>query len=90
MRSIHWLLPAATILMPLAAPAQMSDAAYCKALTQRYEVYISNMSIGRSPGTGTVDGNVAIEQCKAGNTAAGIPVLEKKLRDARIDLPLRG
>ena len=30
------------------------------------------------------------EQCKAGNTASGIPVLEQKLRDARIDLPSRG
>jgi len=90
MRSINWLLPAAAVLMPLAASAQMNDAAYCKALTQKYEIYISNMSVGRSPGAGTVDGNVAIEQCKAGNTAAGIPILEKKLRDARIDLPSRG
>ncbi len=99
MRSIHWLLPAATILMPLAASAQMSDAAYCKALSdaayckalmQKYEVYIFTTSVGRSPGVGTVDGSVAIEQCKAGNTATGIPVLEKKLRNARIDLPSRG
>ena len=90
MRSINWLLPAAVVLMPLAASAQMNDAAYCKALTQKHEIYISNMSVGRSPGAGTVDGNVAIEQCKAGNTAAGIPILEKKLRDARIDLPARG
>ena len=90
MRSIHWLLPAATILMPLAASAQMNDAAYCKALTQKYEVYIFTTSVGRSPGVGTVDGSVAIEQCKAGNTATGIPVLEKKLRNARIDLPSRG
>ncbi len=66
------------------------DADYCKALTQKYEAYISNMSVGRSPGPGTVDGSVAIAQCKDGNTAAGIPVLERKLRDARIDLPPRG
>ena len=59
MRSINWLLPAAAVLMPLAASAQMNDAAYCKALTQKYEIYISNMSVGRSPGAGTVDGNVA-------------------------------
>ena len=89
MRSIHWLLPAATILMPLAASAQMNDAAYCKALTQKYETYVSNMSIGHSAGSGTIDASVAIAQCKDGNTASGIPVLEKKLRDARIDLPPR-
>jgi hypothetical protein len=90
MRSIKWLLPAAAILMPLAASAQMNDAAYCKALTQKYEVYISSKTTGRTPGQGTVDSSVAIEQCKAGNTASGIPVLEHKLRDARIDLPPRG
>jgi hypothetical protein len=90
MRSINWLLPAAAILMPLAASAQMNDAAYCKALTQKYEVYISSKTTGRTPGQGTVDSSVAIEQCKAGNTASGIPVLEHKLRDARIDLPPRG
>ena len=76
--------------LPLAAAAQTSDAAYCQALTQKYEVYVSNMAVGRSPGAGTIDGTVAIEQCKAGNTAAGIPVLERKLRDAKVDLPARG
>ncbi len=48
------------------------------------------MAVGRSPGAGTIDGTVAIEQCKAGNTAAGIPVLERKLREAKVDLPARG
>jgi hypothetical protein len=28
--------------------------------------------------------------CKTGNTAAAIPVLEQKLRNAKIDLPSRG
>jgi hypothetical protein len=32
----------------------------------------------------------AIDQCERGNTAEGIPVLEKKLRDARFTLPKRG
>jgi hypothetical protein len=30
-----------------------------------------------------------MDQCDRGNTAAGIPVLEKKLRDARFTLPKR-
>lgn len=90
MQSINWLVPAAAILMPFGASAQTSDAAYCAAMSQKYQTYIYNMSTGRSPGAGTVDGSVAVEQCKAGNTAAGIPVLERKLRDARIDLPPRG
>lgn len=90
MKSIYWLVPAVAALLPVGASAQTSDAVYCKALTQKYEAYVSNMSVGRSPVSGTVDGNVAIADCKAGNTAAGIPVLERKLRDAKIDLPARG
>jgi len=74
---------------PLAALAQGGDVAYCKALSEKYETYLANMTIGRSPQPEAVDGRVAMEQCKAGNTAA-IPVLEQKLRNARINLPPRG
>ncbi len=90
MKSINWLVLAVAALLPFTASAQTAEADYCKALTQKYEAYISNMSVDRSPGPGTVDGSVAIAQCKSGNTAAGIPVLERKLRSARIDLPPRG
>jgi hypothetical protein len=90
MNSLRWLVPASAALLSFGASAQTTDAAYCKALTEKYETYISNMSVDRSPGPGTVDGSVAIAQCKNGNTAAGIPVLERKLRDSRIDLPPRG
>jgi hypothetical protein len=48
------------------------------------------VTVGRSAGSGTIDASVAIAQCRDGNTASGIPVLEKKLRDARIDLPPHG
>ena len=89
MKSINWLVAALAGLLPFGASAQTSDADYCKALTQKYETYVSNMSVGRSAGSGTIDASVAISQCRDGNTA-GIPVLEKKLRDARIDLPPRG
>jgi hypothetical protein len=30
-----------------------------------------------------------MEQCKEGDTADGIPVLEQKLRDAKVALPSR-
>jgi len=73
------------------APAQMSDADYCRALTQKYEAYVSGAtSVSSAHLLNTVDVNVAVAQCEAGNTASGIPVLERKLRDARIDLPARG
>jgi hypothetical protein len=90
MKSINWLVPALAVLMPFGASAQMSDADYCRALTEKYETYIANMSIGHTAGSPNIDGSVAIAQCKEGNTAAGIPVLERKLRAARIDLPPRG
>lgn len=35
-----------------------------------------------------VETSLALDQCKNGN-AAGIPVLEQKLRDLKIDLPPR-
>ena len=35
-----------------------------------------------------VETSVALDQCKTGNPA-GIPVLEQKLRDLKIDLPSR-
>jgi hypothetical protein len=75
---------------PLAALAQAGDAAYCKALAEKYETYLANMQSGRSPQPDAVDGRVAIEQCKTGNTVAAIPVLEQKLRNAKIDLPPHG
>ena len=89
MKSINWLMPAVVPLLSFGASAQTTDMDYCKALSQKYETYISNMqSIARRAQAPV--GSVAIAQCKAGNTAAGIPVLERKLRDARIDLPPRG
>jgi hypothetical protein len=89
MKTINWLVPAVAAMLPFGAAAQMSDTDYCKALTQKYEAYVANMSVGRSPTPSTVDGNVAVAECKSGNTTAGIPVLERKLRDAKVDLPSR-
>lgn len=70
----------------LASATTMNDAAYCQALIKKYFTFAP---AHRREMAGTVDVNVAIEQCKAGDTAAGIPVLERKLRDARVDLPSR-
>jgi hypothetical protein len=90
MKSINWMAPAVSVLIPFGASAQATDADYCRALTQKYETYVANKSVGHTAGSPTIDGSVAISQCKDGNTAAGIPVLERKLRDARVDLPPRG
>jgi len=86
--NLKWLMPLVTVGLPLAASAQVSDATYCRRLTARYEAFIENMN-GHSQQPGGLDGRVAVEQCKEGNTAAGIPVLERKLRDAKVGLPNR-
>ena len=87
--NLKWLMPLVVVGFPLTASAQASDATYCRRLTARYEAFIENVN-GHSMQPGGIDGQVAMAQCKEGNTAAGIPVLERKLRDARIDLPPRG
>jgi hypothetical protein len=68
------------------APSSMSDQAYCQALLKE----------GREHGWGTVRGlpvgnatAVAIAQCQEGDPGPAIPVLEQKLRDAKISLPKR-
>lgn len=85
------LLVSGLLVSPLfvSAPAfaqTMDDAAYCQALIKKY---FSFMPVHRSEMAGTVDVNVAIEQCRTGKPAEGIPVLERKLRDAKLDLPSR-
>ena len=87
--NLKWLTPLVAVGLPWTASAQADDAAYCKALTAKYEAFVENMK-GHSNQPGGVDGSVAVEQCKTGNTAAGIPVLERKLHDAKIELPKRG
>ena len=81
---------ALAMAVPLAAFAQGNEAAYCKALGDKYQTYVSNMQSGRSPMPESPDVRIAIDQCNKGNTAAGIPVLEQKLRNAKVDLPPRG
>jgi hypothetical protein len=87
MITIRWpaLLLAASL--PVSAVAQ-TDTTYCNSLIRDYYRYV--VKVGSHPNTGSLDGNVAVEQCRAGNTAAGIPVLEQKLRNANVALPARG
>jgi hypothetical protein len=63
--------------------AQDDDRAYCNELVSLYRRYIQN-----SPGHQfDIDAINAIEQCQKGKVEAGIPVLEKKLRQGQISLP---
>jgi hypothetical protein len=82
MRKIVICLSAGMALaLPFAALAQSSDAKYCQQLADLY----------RTTNKQNMDATVpeAINQCNKGNTAAGIPVLEKALKEAKVTLPPR-
>lgn len=75
---------AALMLAPSAsAEAQNDDKAYCAELSALYRRYIQG-----SPGRQfDVEASVALEDCRKGNTAAAIPVLEKRLLQGGFSLP---
>ena len=79
------LLPiwAFAVAASLAPSARADDKAYCAELSSLYRKYVQN-----SPGRQfDVEASVALDQCQKGNTAAAIPVLEKKLRESGFSLP---
>lgn len=81
------LIAVAAISLPGIASAQSSDAAYCKALVDKYEHYLDMGSKrGRQPQT--LEARISVAQCQTGDVR-GIPGLEKALVDARISLPSR-
>jgi hypothetical protein len=87
MKIMRWTA-ALALLLPFSTVAHADDVAYCQALAAKYQATLVKSS-GHSPNPGTAEGNVAAYQCSQGNTA-GIPVLERKLRDGKIELPARG
>ena len=81
MRTLVICMIAGMALVPLTTFAQSDDAKYCQALAAAYRTSNSqNMAAGVPE---------AINQCNQGNTAAGIPVLEQALKDAKVTLPPR-
>ena len=67
--------------------AQTADVAYCARLAELVVKYIGKQINGQNrPDSESL---VAIDRCDHGDTAAGIPILEKKLLDARFTLPPR-
>jgi hypothetical protein len=75
--------------IPVLAQSPNSDAQYCGALINTYQKYIVG---AYDPDMTThVHANLdtAVANCQSGNTAAGIPPLEKALRDAKFSLPPR-
>ena len=67
-------------------------AAYCTKLTTVYSEYVAGLptsmgGVGRGGGQSDIDARVAVAQCQDGNTAAGIPVLQRELRNNKVEVP---
>src|SRR5476649_2143852 len=77
------------LALPQTAAAQPrpGDRQYCDTLIEMYRTYINEPNQGREQRPPNVGPEVAIAKCQTGDTAAGIPILEKALRDARFTLP---
>jgi hypothetical protein len=90
------LLGVVAVSLPAVAFAQSpapSDAAYCRALSDTYVRYIGHDEDNSHHLLylrGSLDAQVAVAQCKQGQTAAAIPVLEKALLNQKFTLPARG
>ncbi len=89
MTNAKWIVPVLALLLSFSAPAMADDASYCRALAQAYERYVVKLDSGHTVQSGSTAGSVALSQCRNGNSA-GIPVLERELRNAKIELPARG
>jgi hypothetical protein len=87
MTRLPLLLLACAVLSSPAA-AQSDDAAYCAQLGALALKYTGSAggNGGLRPDFSTTG---AIDDCRKGNTAAGIPVLEKTLRNNGFTLPKR-
>ena len=89
MTLFRWTALFLGLLLFAGASAQADDVAYCKALAQTYLRYVVKIDNGNTVQRGSTDASLALEQCRNGNVA-GIPVLERELRNAKVDLPARG
>lgn len=78
----------ALLLLPVPTRAQASDAAYCVELGELVRRYAGSPGANGEtrPNFAAIE---AIENCRKGNTAAGIKVLEQILRSNGFTLPRR-
>jgi len=83
MKTIHaCLFACALFVLPIAASAQSADAKYCQALVDKFRDVESSNS-------GNTDVPLAMEACAKGDTATGIPIMEKALKARKVTLPPR-
>jgi hypothetical protein len=84
------LIASVVLGLPSIASAQSAaDLQYCSALAEKYTGFLAVSSPGSPRDPQEVSGRVGMEQCRAGSTTVGIPLLESSLRNAGLDLPPR-
>jgi hypothetical protein len=85
------LLIALVLPTVAAAHPQAADQQYCAALLDKYLRYAGVTEYPGTPGKLSNDNQAALAQarCQAGDTDAGIRILERKLRNAKLDPPPR-
>ena len=90
------LVPAVAVVFLLAASSAHAqrrsspEQQYCEALSDLYMRYVGNPETQpRSVRRNDADAENALAQCRHGDAAGSIPVLERKLADNRITLPQR-
>ena len=82
MRTLTAMIFCASIALPFAAYADMSDTEYCNALSATYRSQVP------STATPSVEAPEAMSKCGT-SPGTSIPVLEKILNDNKVALPKR-
>jgi hypothetical protein len=90
MSTTRQLLLAALLGSAVTGPAfaQSEPTAYCQAMSDKYTRYVQNTENTRRVSQPPVAVSDAMSKCKT-DSAHAIPVLEKALQDAKVDLPAR-
>lgn len=73
--------------VPAIAQDRARDATYCERLYGSWSRYLAPMT--SSPRVTRIHQDEAVEQCRKGDAAEGIAILEKTLRDNKFTLPSR-
>lgn len=87
MRTVIASLIVVVSLAIAGARAQSDDCTCCESLYATWVRYGPPLSKGDN--AGSFDALASVDQCRKGNTAAGIAALEKGLRDNHFTLPAR-
>lgn len=93
-KALKFVIAVAAVALPSAVGAQQDtravDQRYCAKLSELYVRYVGRSEEGpHTPVKPDVVGGVALAKCKEGDTATAIPMLERKLINAKFTLPPR-